>query len=126
MVKHYNFVQVLKTFNPRRHAHLRHFSPSYAAAFAATPLEPVFLEAVTQQSSEGEAVGLLGPAVPWGLLYKYGGLAMTFDVLLAVDTLDSYTNFVWFDPAAGHATLSIFRLQALSPNCTYSRASIIA
>jgi hypothetical protein len=49
--------------------------------------------------------------VSWALLWKYGGLTLDTGVLVAVDSLESYTNFVWFDPTINEISMAIFQVQ---------------
>ena len=80
---------------------LLHVSPSYASVFAGTALESLYVGRLDEISA------LLRPAVAWALSWKYGGTFVAPNIILTVDSFDSYTNFVWFKGGEGGAAKGV-------------------
>ena len=81
---------------------LLHISPSYASVFAGTALESLYVGHLDEISAL-----LLRPILAWVLSWKYGGTFVAPNVILTVDSFDSYTNFVWFKGGEDGAAKSV-------------------
>ena len=77
-----------------------HHTPEYATVFSGTLFEETYINSAD--------LSFMGPAMIWALVWKYGGLILSPDTILASD-LASYYNFIVLNSTSNGGSLAMIQ-----------------
>ena len=77
-----------------------HHTPEYATVFSGTLFEETYINSAD--------LSFMGPAMIWALVWKYGGLVLSPDTILASD-LASYYNFIVLNSTSNGGSLAMIQ-----------------